>query len=73
MNVGELRKALEGLPDNMRVDAFTTGDREFPVRLATVYERLPMVSARVLLQDDPNEFEPKHERLLHADEIEGEG
>lgn len=72
MNVGELRKAILNLPDDMPVTAWTTGDCEFTVAIATIYERAPLIKPCLFLGNDPNEFSPSTEKLLHADEVEEE-
>ena len=69
MNVKDLRKAIEGLPDDMKVSAWTTGDSEFTVAIATIYERLPLIKAHLSLGNDPNEIGP-NDKLLYADEVE---
>jgi hypothetical protein len=71
MNVQQLRDAIKDLPGDMKVTAWTTGDSEFTIAIATVYERKPHIKPCLFLGNDPNEFTPAHEKLLHADEVEG--
>lgn len=70
MNVGELRAAIKDLPDDMSVTAWTTGETEFTVAIATIYERAPVIRPCLFLGNDPNEFNPANEKMLHADPIE---
>ena len=72
MNVGQLRKAIAGLPDDMPITANTTGDHEFTVAIATLYERPPLIKPCLFLGNDPNEFNPANEKMLYADEVENE-
>lgn len=70
MNVQQLRNAIKDLPGDMKVTAWTTGDTEFEVAIATVYERLPTIKACLFIGNDPNEI-TKNEKLLYADDVEG--
>lgn len=73
MNVRQLRHAIKDLPDDMPVTAWTNGDTEFAVAIATVFERPPHIKPRLFLGNDPNEFTSGGaEKLLHADDVEGE-
>ena len=55
----------------MRVDAWTTGDTEFTVAIAVIYENPTLhVKPRLFLGNDPNEFDPKNEKMLFADDVE---
>lgn len=73
MNVKQLREAIKDLPDNMQVTAWTTGDTEFTVAIATIYERAPLIKACLFLGNDPNEFNSTNEKLLYSDPTEEDG
>ena len=71
MNVKQLREAIKDLPDNMPVSAWTCGDTEFPVKIATIYHRKGSATKPCLfLGSDQNEFDKNNEIMLCADEIE---
>lgn len=72
MNVRQLREAIKDLPGDLPVSAWTSGgDNEFEIRIATLYERPPVIKPCLFLGDDPTEFTGRYEKLLYTDEVEG--
>ena len=67
MNVRQLREAIKDLDGDMPVNAWTNDDTEFEVRIATVYERAPLIKPRLSLGNDPNEFSSANEKMLYED------
>jgi hypothetical protein len=72
MNVQQLRDAIKDLDGDLPVTAWTTGDSEFTVHIATIFERAPHIKPCLYLGNDPNEWQPANEKLLHADDAEAE-